>query len=236
MAVEHPPSPRIHGTIARNIGIEIVGGTRKPGEVLGSEIEVSEGLGISRTAYREAIRILAAKGLVESRPKAGTRITPRARWNLLDPDILAWAFEGEPDTQFVVDLFELRGVIEPAAAAFAASRRSEADIVEMSAALALMEKHGLADERGRDGDQRFPRAILVAARNEPLAALASTVGAAVRWTTKFKHRRRRLPRDPLPDHRRVQEAILAGDEDAARDAMAALLGLALADMELPGGS
>ncbi|MES2289215.1 MAG: FadR/GntR family transcriptional regulator [Pseudomonadota bacterium] len=236
MAVEHPPSPRIHGTIARNIGIEIVGGMRKPGEVLGSEIEVSEGLGISRTAYREAIRILAAKGLVESKPKAGTRITPRARWNLLDPDILAWAFEGEPDTQFVVDLFELRGVIEPAAAAFAASRRSEADIVEMSAALALMEKHGLADERGRDGDQRFHRAILVAARNEPLAALASTVGAAVRWTTKFKHRRRRLPRDPLPDHRRVQEAILAGDEDAARDAMAALLGLALADMELPGGS
>lgn len=236
MTVEHPPSPRIHGTIARNIGIEIVGGTRKPGEVLGGEIEVSEGLGISRTAYREAIRILAAKGLVESKPKAGTRITPRARWNLLDPDILAWAFEGEPDTQFVVDLFELRGVIEPAAAAFAALRRSEADIAEMTAALALMEKHGLADERGRDGDQRFHRAILVAARNEPLAALASTVGAAVRWTTKFKHRRRRLPRDPLPDHWRVQEAILAGDADAARDAMAALLGLALADMELPGGN
>ena len=116
-----PPAPRIHGTIARKIGIEIVGGIRRPGDILDGEIEASEELGISRTAYREAIRILAAKGLVESRPKAGTRITSRNRWNLLDPDILAWTFEGEPDTQFIVDLFELREVIEPAAAAIATS-------------------------------------------------------------------------------------------------------------------
>ena len=118
-------SPRIHGTIAHDIGVEIVSGLRKPGDVFGGEIEASEALGVSRTAYREAIRILAAKGLVESRPKAGTRVTPRSRWNMLDVDVLAWTFEGEPDTDFIIDLFELRGVIEPAAAAFAAARRTE---------------------------------------------------------------------------------------------------------------
>lgn len=85
-------SPRIHGAIANDIGVEIVGGVRKPGDVFGGEIEASEALGISRTAYREAIRILAAKGLVESRPKACTRVTPRQRLNLLDPDVLAWTF------------------------------------------------------------------------------------------------------------------------------------------------
>jgi DNA-binding FadR family transcriptional regulator len=230
-----PPAPRIHGTVARNIGIEIVGGIRKPGDVLGGEIEASEELGISRTAYREAIRILAAKGLVESRPKAGTRITPRSRWNLLDPDILAWTFEGEPETQFVVDLFELRSVIEPAAAGFAAQRRTAADLAEMADALQEMGKHGLADERGRAADQRFHRAILTAARNEPLVTLASTVGAAVHWTTKFKQRRRMLPRDPMPDHQRVYAMIEAGDPDAARQAMAELLRLALDDMDMPAG-
>lgn len=227
-----PPAPRIHGTVARSIGIEIVAGARKPGDFLGGEIEASEELGISRTAYREAIRILAAKGLVESRPKAGTRITPRTRWNLLDPDILAWTFEGEPQRQFIVDLFELRAVIEPAAAGFAADRRSAADLADMGSALAVMREYGLADERGRAADQRFHRAILDAARNEPLAALASTVGAAVHWTTKFKQRRRALPRDPLPDHQRVYAAIEAADARAARDAMSDLLVLALEDMDM----
>ncbi len=227
-----PPAPRIHGTIARKIGIEIVGGIRRPGDILDGEIEASEDLGISRTAYREAIRILAAKGLVESRPKAGTRITPRGRWNLLDPDILAWTFEGEPDRQFVVDLFELREVIEPAAAAFAAQRRSDRDLAEMAEALDEMQTFSLANERGRAADQRFHRAILAAAGNEPLTALASTVGAAVGWTTKFKQRRRALPRDALPDHRRVHAAIAAGDPDRARRAMSELLRLALDDMDL----
>ncbi|MGF7151259.1 DNA-binding FadR family transcriptional regulator [Sphingomonas zeicaulis] len=224
-------SPRIHGKIARDIGIEIVGGRRKPGDVFGGEIEASEALGVSRTAYREAIRILAAKGLVESRPKAGTRVTPRSRWNLLDPEVLAWSFEGEPEAAFIRGLFELRGVIEPAAAAFAALRRDDHDVAEMAAALDDMARYGLGNAAGQDADQRFHRAILDAARNEPLAALASTVGAAVRWTTRFKQRKHGLPRDPLPEHQRVHQAIVAGDAEGARREMSELLRLALADMD-----
>ncbi len=230
---DRSPAPRIHGTIARDIGIEIVGGQRPPGSILGGEIETSDALGISRTAYREAIRILAAKGLVESRPKAGTRVTPRARWNLLDPDVLAWAFEGEPDVGFVHDLFELRGVIEPAASAVAARRRTDADIAELDAALADMARLGLGVLEGQAADQRFHRAVLAAARNEPLAARASTVGAAVRWTTRFKFRKRVQPRDPVPDHIAVRDAIAAGDADRAHAAMGELLHLALVDMGVP---
>jgi DNA-binding FadR family transcriptional regulator len=229
---ERGVSPRIHGTIAHDIGVAIVSGLRKPGDIFGGEIEASEALGISRTAYREAIRILAAKGLVESRPKAGTRVTPRHRWNLLDPDVLAWTFEGEPDPDFILDLFELRGVIEPAAAAFAAQRRAPHHVETMRAALDDMARHGLRQAEGRSADQRFHRAILDAAANEALAALASTVGAAVSWTTKYKHRTRDIPRDPLPDHIRVHEAIAAGDAARAHAAMVDLLRLALADMEL----
>ena len=192
----------------------------------------SAALGVSRTAYREAIRILSAKGLVESRPKAGTRVLPREHWNMLDPEVLGWSFEGEPDTQFILDLFELRAVVEPAAASLAAKRRVASDVETMRAALADMGRHTLAAAEGQAADQLFHHAILRAARNEPLAALASTVGAAVHWTTLFKQRERELPRDPLPDHVRVCEAIAAGDAAGARAAMAELLRLALADLGL----
>lgn len=92
--------------------------------------------------------------------------------------------------------------------------------------------HGLADQRDRDADQRFHLAILTATDNEPLAALASSIGAAVRWTTQFKQRKRALPRDPLPDHILVYEAIVVADANAARAATGELLRLALDDIGL----
>jgi len=231
-STDEKPALRIHQAIARDLGTAILSGRHKPGETFEGEIERSEQLRVSRTAYREAVRILTAKGLLESRPKTGTRVTPRGRWNLLDPEVLAWMFAGEPDASFVRDLFELRGVIEPAAAAFAARRRSEAQLQEMADALDGMRRHGLTTAEGRVADQQFHKAVLAAAHNEALASLASSVGAAVSWTTKFKQRKRGLPRDPLPEHVAVYEAIRAQNADAARDSMAELLRLALADMEI----
>jgi DNA-binding FadR family transcriptional regulator len=85
---------RIHQAIARDLGTAILTGKHKPGDLFEGEIEAAERLGVSRTAYREAVRILIAKGMLESRPKAGTRVLPRARWNVLDPEMLAWLFAG----------------------------------------------------------------------------------------------------------------------------------------------
>ncbi|CAM2919504.1 MULTISPECIES: FadR/GntR family transcriptional regulator [Methylobacterium] len=225
-------SRRIHGSVARDLGIAILAGRYAPGDVLPGEIEFSEQLKVSRTAYREAIRILSAKGLVESRPRTGTRVTQRSRWNLLDPDILAWAFEAEPSETFIRDLFELRMIVEPAAAALAAERRSALDISRMGHALEEMGRYGLATEIGRAADQAFHNTILEAARNGPLMALSSSIAAAVTWTTIFKQRRSALPRDPMPDHRILYEAIVAGDVEAARVAMTELVRLALSDTEL----
>lgn len=223
---------RIHGSVARDLGVAILAGRYAPGDVLPGEIEFSEQLKVSRTAYREAIRILSAKGLVESRPRTGTRVCQRSRWNLLDPDILAWAFESEPSEAFIRDLFELRMIVEPAAAALAAERRSGLDIARMGHALEEMGRHGLTTETGRAADQAFHTAILEAARNGPLIALSSSIAAAVTWTTIFKHRRQGLPRDPMPDHRALYEAIVAADPEAARRTMTDLVRLALADTEM----
>ena len=229
------PSPeakplRIHQAIATDIGTAILLGVYKPGEIFAGEIEKSLELGVSRTAYREAIRILVSKGLLESKPKTGTHVTPRQRWNLLDPDILAWMFTGEPDEGFIRDLFELRGILEPAAAALAADRRTPEQLAGMAEALAEMAQHGLATREGQEADRRFHRILLEATNNKALASLASSVGAAVQWTTHYKQRARQTPRDPLPEHIAVHAAIAVQDGAQASAAMSELLQLALADM------
>lgn len=222
-------SGRIHGSIARALGIAIVSGQHQPGDVLNNEIDASEKLHVSRSAYREAIRILAAKGLVESRPKTGTRVSPRHRWSLLDPEVLAWFFESEPSEAFLQELYELRMIVEPAAAALAAERRDDAQLERMRAALVAMQHETLATEAGQAADRDFHDTVLEATRNAPLCTLSSSIGAAVRWTTIFKQRDRELPRDPMPDHWKVFDAIAAGRADQARQAMERLVNLALDD-------
>jgi len=221
---------RKHQAVASQLAIAILSGEYQPGDSLDGEIEQSLALGVSRTAYREAMRTLVAKGLIESRPKAGTHVTPRHRWNLLDPDILAWMFTRRPDEHFVRDLFELRGIIEPAAAALAARRRGQDHLDTMAEALAQMGDLGLSETEGQEADRRFHRAILQASGNEALASLSSSVGAAVQWTTHYKQRASKAPRDPLPEHIAVYAAIEAADPVAATHTMTELLDLALADM------
>jgi len=220
---------RLRGAVAHYLGTAIVSGRIPPGERLTGEVENAEALDVSRSAYREAVQVLTAKGLVESRPRAGTRVLPRSRWNMLDPQVLAWAFSGEPDVQFVRDLFELRAMVEPGAAALAAQRRDKADLKAMKDALTEMRRHTLATEAGRAADRDFHDALLRATQNNAVISLAAGIGAAVNWTTQFKQRARALPRDPLPDHVRVYDAIAAGDPDAAAAAMRVLVDLALDD-------
>jgi DNA-binding FadR family transcriptional regulator len=223
----------IHQALARELGIAILSGTHQPGDGLGGEIEQSEALGVSRTAYREAMSILTAKGLIESRPRAGTHVTPKRRWNLLDPEVLEWMFAGAPDKRFIHDLFELRGVIEPAAAALAALRRDKEHLARMDAGLARMREHGLDTAEGQAADEEFHKALLEATHNRALTSLTMSVAAAVRWTTRFKQAKRRDRRDALPEHVALRDEVAARSPERAEAAMQELLRLALADMPDP---
>ncbi|MEO7248396.1 MAG: FadR/GntR family transcriptional regulator [Novosphingobium sp.] len=210
---------RLPVRIAHDLGVAITSGRHAPGDTLEGEMEISERLHVSRTAYREAVRILAAKGMVESRQRTGTRILPRRSWHLLDPDVLAWSFETEPSEEFLLAVFELRLIIEPEAAALAAVRRSSRDLSRMGYALEQMERHEQTSEIGRAADQQFHNLVLEASGNELLVSLASTVGASIAWTTEFKHRRRKIARDARPDHLIIFDAIAEGSAEQARAAM-----------------
>lgn len=220
---------RIHGKVARELGIAIVAGRYRPGEILYGEIDASDRLKVSRTAYREAIRILAAKGLVESRPKVGTRVSPQSEWHLLDPDVLGWMFDVNPNESFLESLFELRKIIEPEAAALAARRRTEKHLAVMAESLRGMGDHTLHTEEGRTADRNFHAALLSASANAFLISLTSGVSAAISWTTVFKERLMPRHRDPVPDHKRVYDAIAARDAEGARKAMVNLVDMAFLD-------
>ncbi len=213
----------VHDKIARDLGIAIVSGRYMPGDVLPGEERFSAETGVSRTAYREAVRVLSAKGLVYSKTKSGTRINERLRWNMLDLDILAWRFEAGPTPELIRDIFELRTVVEPAAAQFAARRRDSQDIARMGHALEEMRSWGLLTPQGRAADQNFHHSILLATRNESLITLSTSVTAVVAWTTRFARDERHESRDPMPDHDAVFDAILKGDDEAARLHMLALI-------------
>jgi DNA-binding FadR family transcriptional regulator len=111
----------------------------------------------------------------------------------------------------------------------AAERRDDAQLERMRKALILMEHETLATAAGQAADRDFHNAVLEATSNAPLFALSSSIGAAVRWTTIFKQRKRELPRDPMPEHWKVFDAIAAARPDQARQAMERLVGLALED-------
>lgn len=220
---------QIHDAIAHDLGVAIVSGVYAPGEMLPGEAKFSSELKVSRGAYREAIRILAAKGLVQSRTKSGTRVRPRRHWNILDLDVLAWIFETEPSETFIQDIFELRLIVEPAAAALAATRRTSRELGRMGHALEEMEQFGLLSEQGRAADQAFHNMILESTRNEAVMSLSSTISAAVGWTTVFARRERSAARDPMPDHYRLFDALAQGDPRQARICMITLIDHALRD-------
>jgi DNA-binding FadR family transcriptional regulator len=220
---------RIPGKIAADIGARIVSGRLKPGVILDGEVEASGQRKVSRSAYREAVRILTAKGLVVSRPKVGTRITEPAQWHLLDPDVLSWVFAQEPPLELLGHLFELRKLVEPEAAALAATRRTLEQLNRMGGALEIMARETLHTDRGRQADHDFHAILLAASSNPFLVSLSSSITAVVAWSTDYKQRTQRLRRDAIPDHVKVYEAIAARSSEAARKAMTELIELAFAD-------
>jgi DNA-binding FadR family transcriptional regulator len=220
-----------HISLARRIGVAIVTGRHEPGSVLPGEIELAESFDVSRSVIREALRMLAAKGLVESRPKAGTRVRERHAWNLLDPEMLGWMFEGtSPPLSFVRSLFQLRLIVEPAAAELAAHSRTPRQLSRIGHALEEMARLGLGSEAGRAADQVFHATILEATGNELLVSLSASIAAAVRWTTYFKIRAGE-PRDPIDEHQALFEAIARSDGPGARSATETLVELARLDTE-----
>ena len=226
-----PFGRNIHESLANVLGTEIVGGVYPPGSLLPNEFEMRERFSVSRTALREAYRVLNAKGLIVSRPKVGTRVRPKSDWNMLDTEVLAWHLQTAPTEQFVADLFALRQMVEPAAAALAALSRSEAVLGRIGEAYAAMERGRTAQGHVIDADLQFHLAILEATGNYFVGALGSLIHAALLgsfklgWSSPDGVRANRLEQ-----HRLVFEAIRDAAPERARERMNELLRDSIGDV------
>lgn len=203
------------------IGVGIVRGEIEPGEPLPEDGLVAEP-GVSRTVLREAIKVLAAKGLVESRPKTGTRVRPRSDWNLLDPDVLAWQLEAGPTREFLEHALELRRMIEPGAARLAAERATDEEIAALEEAHAAMSEAKDLDA-WIEPDVLFHSVVVRAARNELLERLSPIISAMLRTLFMVSSRPPRTFTRALPMHEAIIDAIRAHDPDLAEAAALRLL-------------
>lgn len=224
-------NPSGQASLVRQLGADIVSGQHPPGSILPGEFALAGRYNVSRGVIREVLRTLGAKGLWESRRKIGTRVRERRDWNLLDPELLDWMFTDSPPASFVRSLFQLRIIIEPAAAEIAAVKRTAHQLAMMGSALEAMAERGLTSEVGRDADHRFHALILKATHNELLINLSPGIAAAVRSTTFFTYRDEDLHRDPMPQHRDLFEAIAEADANGAKAAAEALIRQAQLDTE-----
>ncbi|OEJ65365.1 FadR/GntR family transcriptional regulator [Magnetovibrio blakemorei] len=211
----------LHGQVVHELGKRIVTGDISEGEILPNETQLGASFDVSRTALREGIKVLTAKGLLVSRTRTGTRVRPRNEWNMLDPDILAWRLEsGEPE-QYIQDLVEFRQAVEPLAASLAAKRASEKLIQDIQQAFDDMVEAGADVEASVAPTLRFHQGILHASGNELLAPLGALVEAALTMSFRLAEPSSKLEEIKL--HADILDAIKVHDSRAAWKAMFTLL-------------
>lgn len=212
------------GRIAEAIGSAIVAGRYKPHQLVPGEIELCRRFRVSRPVVREAFKLLSAKGLIESRKRAGTWARPREDWHVLDADVLAWRFRGgRVEPKFAFDLLDTRAVIEPAAAAMAARNRTPETLRAIEEAFAEMERTAHDAALFAEPDIRFHKAILAATDNDVMMAFGALTEAALGIFVRIASRHAGAPAPSVPLHRAVLAAIRRRDAEGARKAMVVLL-------------
>lgn len=225
-----------HGHTVDLLGEAIISGRYAEGAIIPPEGVLELELGVSRTVVREAVKALAAKGLIVTGPKVGSRVLPQDVWNWFDPDVISWQARVGLTPEFLRDLQDLRRVVEPAAVRLAAERASDEDIAEVEAAYAGM-KHAI--ENGGDyvtSDLRFHHGLLRAARNRMLTQMSKALNALLRTSFELSTARSNGPAMSLPMHRAVLDAVKAHDPVKAERAIIQLIDSACADIEVVLGS
>lgn len=213
---------KLHGQVVHELGRRVVGGHYPADKVLPNEELLCQELAVSRTALREAVKVLAGKGLLEARPRIGTRVRTKDQWNLLDPDILAWRCATGVDADFLRHLTELREIIEPSAAALAATSRSPEQLQAIEAALRSMETAS-SIAQWVQADLAFHTAVLKATNNPLLMPLAAIIGSALESLLGVTARTSDNFKQALPDHQKVFDAIRLQEPQNALHRMAGML-------------
>jgi DNA-binding FadR family transcriptional regulator len=210
-----------HAQVVDELGREIISGHYPVGATLPGDLELAQRFKVSRTVLREAMKTLAAKGLIVPRARIGTKVTPENQWNLFDSDVLTWHFHKGVDDQFLQHLTEIRLAFEPFAASLAAENAVEKDIV-----LLYRLAEDMGDQAHTPGtlavsDLKFHLAIAEASRNPFMRTVGSLIEAALVGIFKLSSPENNKERieEVSATHRVIVDAIARRDQDGAAQAM-----------------
>jgi len=206
---------RLYEQIVTQIEQKILAGELIAGDRFPAERELAKQFGVSRTAVREAMKVLRQKGLAESRPGRGTFVTERTasavRHSL---NVMIQVRKGDSWQNLV----EVRAILEPEIAARAALRRDEADLNALEQAVKAAEA-GVDAEKFIASDLDFHRILVAATKNPLLMALTDAMLGPLREQREQTFAASGGARRGNIHHRRILEAVARADPAAARQAM-----------------
>jgi DNA-binding FadR family transcriptional regulator len=226
-----PAARNFHTYVINEVGLAIVSGQIKVGEILPGDGDMMARFGVSRTVLREALKTLEAKGLVEARAKVGTRVLPQARWSLYDRQVLAWVLESGPSESFLSAFRLIRRGLEVEAAGLAARHRDGEHLRMMQYWLAQRGKLAHQPEPFAMAEFELHRLIAEASANPFLRAASAMVEFGVAITVNARlDAQGNAPAEGLsaraaPLYNALLAAIEAGQAVRAQEVMAEILDL-----------
>ena len=208
--------------LAEKLGQQILAGDYQAGSILPGEMELGEQFGVSRTAVREAVKMLAAKGMLLPRPRIGTRVMPQSQWNFLDQDLLTWWMTKENFDQVMQHFLILRTSLEPQACSLAAANASTQQTARLAELMAEMRALPVQFDREHwiQVDTQFHQLIYEASGNPFLTSFANL------FSSVYQSYFRAITGNEvikLQNHQAIVDAILAGDGAGALAACQILL-------------
>jgi DNA-binding FadR family transcriptional regulator len=210
--------------LTHQLGAAIVQGQYAIEKSFPTEAELSQQFNISRSVTREAVKMLTAKGLIASRPRQGIRVMPSAHWNMFDADVLGWTLNARPSLELLREFTQLRMAIEPEAAVLAAENNQDsAKIKAIGDALARMKRADEGHDDPLSADIEFHCAILAAGNNRFFFQLREFIQVALRVSIASTNQLKGVLTADYDDHKRIYDAICAGDQEAASKAVKILL-------------
>ncbi len=210
-----------HAHVVAELGSAIVAGRIPEGSLLPGDVELSARFDVSRTVLREAMKTLAAKRLIEPKAKVGTRVLDRSKWNFFDADVLGWRCQSGLDFDFIEHLAEMRLALEPAAAAAAALRASNDDIVQLYAIAARFDDISHTPETIAQVDLEFHQAIARMSGNPFMRSASAIVEAALAISFQLSSPAASPEKiaEVATNHLRIAHAIASRDPEKAVQAM-----------------
>ena len=217
--MRHITGQNLTYSIVQELGASIVSGDYSPDDKFPIEADLCKQFGASRSILREAVKMLTAKGLVGARPRQGTWVEPENNWNFLDPDVLGWPLERKLDIELLEEFTEMRLAVEPLAAAMAAKRAKDSDLILIKNSLARMQAAERGDDDPHESDIAFHISVLKASNNRLIGQLEGLISTALRFSIRLTNRFKGVEFASVEDHEAVAKAILARKPKAAAKAM-----------------